>query len=106
MGNSDLQQYLSISPVIPVVVLECINDAVPLAEALARGGINIIEITLRTECALEAISIIRGKFPDMVVGAGTVTNVNLIQKSVNAGAHFLVSPGVTKPLLDGAHYHS
>ena len=106
MGNSDLLQYLSISPVIPVVVLNEADSALPLAEALVSGGVNIIEITLRTECALQGISNIRESLPDMIVGAGTVTNVNSIQKAAKAGAHFLVSPGVTKPLLDGAHYHS
>ncbi|TQV88932.1 bifunctional 4-hydroxy-2-oxoglutarate aldolase/2-dehydro-3-deoxy-phosphogluconate aldolase [Aliikangiella coralliicola] len=106
MNLDELENYLSLSAVIPVIVIEDAENAVPLAAALIEGGISIIEITLRSDCALNAIEQIRKNIPNMCVGAGTVNNVDAIEKSVAAGAQFLVCPGVTKPLLDAAKYHS
>ena len=103
--SSIIQKYLTMSPVIPVIVLHNIEDALPLAKALVKGNINIVEITLRTRPALDAISAIRQTIPEMIVGAGTVNSVDLIQKSVEAGSQLLVCPGVTKPLLDAAQYY-
>ncbi len=105
MNNSKLEAFLSISPVIPVVVIDEVSDALPLAEALLEGGIGIIEITLRTSAALDSIKIISDELPEICVGAGTVNSVNAIQSAANAGAKFLVSPGATKTLLDAARYH-
>ena len=105
MNNKKLEEFLAISPVVPVVVIDDAEDALPLAKALLEGGIRIIEITLRTSAALDAIKIIANELPEICVGAGTVNSVNAIQNAANAGAKFLVSPGATKTLLDSAHYH-
>jgi 2-dehydro-3-deoxyphosphogluconate aldolase/(4S)-4-hydroxy-2-oxoglutarate aldolase len=91
---------LKLAPVIPVVVLDEPADAMPLAQALLAGGVAIIEITLRTPRALDAIRIITDNVPDAVVGAGTVTTPGLVRQAVEAGAQFLVSPGTTDRLLD------
>ncbi len=91
---------LKLAPVIPVVVLDEPADAMPLAQALLAGGVPIIEITLRTPRALDAIRIITDNVPDAVVGAGTVTTPGLVRQAVEAGAQFLVSPGTTDRLLD------
>jgi 2-dehydro-3-deoxyphosphogluconate aldolase / (4S)-4-hydroxy-2-oxoglutarate aldolase len=90
---------LDIAPVIPVIIVDQPADAVPLAQALLAGGIPIMEITLRTAGALEAIRRISGELPDAVVGAGTVTTPGLVRQAVEAGAQFLVSPGATNRLL-------
>lgn len=97
MLSSDI---VSIAPVIPVVVLEDPDAAVPLARALADGGIGVIELTLRTPQALAAIHLIAAEVPDVVVGAGTVLTGEDVAASVSAGAQFLVSPG-TSPQLWG-----
>jgi 2-dehydro-3-deoxyphosphogluconate aldolase/(4S)-4-hydroxy-2-oxoglutarate aldolase len=91
---------LSLAPVIPVVVLDEPADAMPLAQALLAGGVRIIEVTLRTPKALDAIRVIADNVPDAVVGAGTVTTPDLARQAVAAGAQFLVSPGTTDRLLD------
>ncbi|MGC9666017.1 bifunctional 4-hydroxy-2-oxoglutarate aldolase/2-dehydro-3-deoxy-phosphogluconate aldolase [Planosporangium sp. 12N6] len=91
---------LDLSPVIPVVVLDDADRAVPLAKALLAGGIPIIEVTLRTPAALAAIEAVAAHVPDMVVGAGTITSPAHVDKAVAAGARFLVSPGTTDALLD------
>jgi 2-dehydro-3-deoxyphosphogluconate aldolase / (4S)-4-hydroxy-2-oxoglutarate aldolase len=91
---------LSAVPVIPVVVLDDPARAVPLAQALLAGGVSVVEITLRTPAALDAIRAIAGNVPDMVVGAGTVATPGQVRQAVAAGAHFLVSPGTTGQLLD------
>jgi len=91
---------LDIAPVIPVVVLDDAAHALPLAQALLAGGIPVIEITLRTPAALDAIAAISNNLPDAVVGAGTVTTPRLARQAVDAGAQFLVSPGTTSQLLD------
>ncbi|WP_034447773.1 bifunctional 4-hydroxy-2-oxoglutarate aldolase/2-dehydro-3-deoxy-phosphogluconate aldolase [Butyrivibrio sp. AE2032] len=80
--------------IVPVVVLERVKDAVPLANALLRGGIDLMEITFRTECAAECISVISKEVPGMIVGAGTVLNVEQAKLAVESGARFIVSPGL------------
>jgi 2-dehydro-3-deoxyphosphogluconate aldolase/(4S)-4-hydroxy-2-oxoglutarate aldolase len=91
---------LSLAPVIPVIVLEDADDAVPLARALVAGGLPAIEVTLRTAAAMEAIERIAAEVPDAVVGAGTVVGAAQGDAAVAAGARFLVSPGATPSLLD------
>ena len=81
--------------VIPVVVIKDVNETVPTLKALKDGGINCAEITFRTACAAEAISLAVKEFPDMNVGAGTVINLEQAIKAVDAGAKFLVSPGLS-----------
>ncbi|MGW6137082.1 bifunctional 4-hydroxy-2-oxoglutarate aldolase/2-dehydro-3-deoxy-phosphogluconate aldolase [Streptomyces sp. NPDC055144] len=91
---------LDLAPVVPVVVVEDVADAVPLARALVAGGLRAIEVTLRTPAALDAIRAIADEVPDAVVGAGTVISPQNVADSVAAGARFLVSPGWTDTLLD------
>lgn len=88
--------------VMPVVVIENAKDAVPLANALLDGGLNAIEVTLRTEAAIEAVSAIRSDVPDMVVGTGTVLSPSDLSRSAKAGAVFAVSPGLTPALITAA----
>ncbi len=95
-------EVLQISPIIPVVVIENIKDAVPLAQSLIEGGIPIIEVTLRSSCALEAIELIAKNVPKMRVGAGTILNPTQLEQAQNRGAEFLISPGLTIKLLEHA----
>lgn len=88
------------SPVVPVMVIKDINDAVPMAKALLAGGIRVFEITLRTDVALEAIKVISEAVPEAIVGAGTVINVEQYDAVVAAGAKFAISPGATEKLLE------
>jgi 2-dehydro-3-deoxyphosphogluconate aldolase/(4S)-4-hydroxy-2-oxoglutarate aldolase len=89
------------SPVIPVLTIERTADAVPLARALADGGLKVIEVTLRTKVAIEAVRAIAAEVPDCVLGVGTVVKPADIAAAVGAGAKFLVSPG-TPPELAAA----
>ncbi|GAA9247875.1 bifunctional 4-hydroxy-2-oxoglutarate aldolase/2-dehydro-3-deoxy-phosphogluconate aldolase [Helicobacter pylori] len=95
-------EILQISPIIPVVVVENIKDAVPLAQSLIEGGIHIIEVTLRSSCALEAIELIAKNVPKMRVGAGTILDPTQLEQAQNRGAEFLISPGLTIKLLEYA----
>ncbi len=95
-------EVLQISPIVPVVVVENIKDAVPLAQSLIEGGIQIIEVTLRSSCALEAIELIAKNVPKMRVGAGTILNPAQLEQAQNRGAEFLISPGLTIKLLEYA----
>jgi 2-dehydro-3-deoxyphosphogluconate aldolase/(4S)-4-hydroxy-2-oxoglutarate aldolase len=91
-----------LSPVMPVVVIADVTDAVPTAEALLAGGVRVIELTLRTPVALEAIERVAAEVPGIVVGAGTVTSPDQAKQAADAGAAFLVTPGCTDRLLDAA----
>lgn len=91
---------LSRVPVIPVLTVETARDAVPLARALAAGGLNVIEVTLRTKAALDAIEMIAAALPNVVVGAGTVMKADDVTAAVKAGARYLVSPGTPSVLAD------
>ena len=90
---------LSLVPVVPVVVLDDLDHAVPVARALVAGGLPVIELTLRTPVALDAIAAIAAEVPEILVGAGTITSPELVSLAVKAGAQFLVSPGTTPGLL-------
>jgi 2-dehydro-3-deoxyphosphogluconate aldolase/(4S)-4-hydroxy-2-oxoglutarate aldolase len=92
---------LELAPVIPVVVVEDADQAVPLARALHRGGLGVLELTLRTPAGLAAIERVAAEVPDVVVGAGTVTTPDQAERAAKAGAAFLVTPGCTDRLLDG-----
>ncbi len=87
-------EKVSKTGIIPVVVLNKVEDAVPLADALLKGGIDFMEITFRTECAADCISEISRKVPEMNVGAGTVLNLSQARLAVERGAGFIVSPGL------------
>jgi len=89
-------------PVIPVLKIERLADAVPLAQALARGGLPAIEITLRTPDALDAVRLVAAEVPEAVIGAGTILSAKDFQQAADAGAKFIVSPGTTQELLDAA----
>ncbi|GAA9914658.1 bifunctional 4-hydroxy-2-oxoglutarate aldolase/2-dehydro-3-deoxy-phosphogluconate aldolase [Helicobacter pylori] len=95
-------EVLQISPIVPVVVIEDIKDAVPLVQSLVEGGIHIIEVTLRSSCALEAIELIAKNVPKMRVGVGTILNPTQLEQAQNRGAEFLISPGLTIKLLEYA----
>ncbi len=94
------QDVLDLSPVIPVVVIDDVADAVPLAQALLRGGVPVIEITLRTDAALGAIRAVTAEVEGMVVGAGTVLTSDHAAAVASAGAQFIVTPGSPPRLLD------
>lgn len=93
---------LTISPVVPVVVIRDAEQAVPLARALVRGGVAVIEITLRTEAGLSAIERVAAEVPEIVVGAGTVTTPKEAAEVTRAGAQFIVLPGSPERLLSAA----
>ena len=88
--------------VIPVMVIHDVAAAVPLARALAAGGLAVLEITLRTEVALAAIAAIAEALPEVIVGSGTVLGRDQLQASLDHGCQFAVSPGATPALLDAA----
>lgn len=79
--------------IVPVVVIKKLDDTISTLEALSKGGINVAEITFRTDCAKDAIALGRDKFPNMLIGAGTILNVTQAKEAVEAGAMFIVSPG-------------
>ena len=97
-----LLSLLDGQPVIPVLKIDNVEDAVPLARALARGGLKVIEITLRTESALESIRRAAAEVPEAVVGAGTILDGAQFDQAAKAGSRFIVSPGVTQGLLSAA----
>lgn len=97
---ADATSVLHVSPVIPVVTIEDPQHAVPVARALADGGVRIIELTLRTASALESLKRIANEVPEILVGAGTILTPGQADAAVAAGAQFVVSPGVTPALLD------
>lgn len=86
-------------PLIPVIVIDNIDHAVPMAKALVAGGVHLLEVTLRTEAGLAAIQQISEQVPEAIVGAGTVCNANEYQQAIDAGAQFIVSPGLTTELI-------
>ena len=86
--------------VVPVVVLEDAKDAIPLAEALTEGGLPCAEVTFRTEAAEESIRQMSEKYPEMLVGAGTVLTIEQVNRAVAAGAKFIVSPGFDPEIVD------
>ncbi|WP_432082457.1 bifunctional 4-hydroxy-2-oxoglutarate aldolase/2-dehydro-3-deoxy-phosphogluconate aldolase [Streptomyces sp. WAC 04229] len=100
LPSSPATSVLDLAPVVPVVVVDDLADAVPLARALVAGGLPAIEVTLRTPVAVDAIRAIADEVPGAVVGAGTVITPDQVGEVVAAGARFLVSPGWTDVLLD------
>ncbi|OHU87674.1 MULTISPECIES: bifunctional 4-hydroxy-2-oxoglutarate aldolase/2-dehydro-3-deoxy-phosphogluconate aldolase [Pseudoalteromonas] len=94
-----IEKILSSAPVVPVVVIDNLEDAAPLAQALYNGGLKALEITLRTPVAAQAVKIMKETVPDAYVGTGTVVDRATFEASVAAGADFMVSPGVNDELL-------
>jgi 2-dehydro-3-deoxyphosphogluconate aldolase/(4S)-4-hydroxy-2-oxoglutarate aldolase len=97
-----LLRILESQPVIPVLSINRLADVVPLAQALARGGLPAIEITLRTPVALDAIRLASDEVPEAIIGAGTILNGRHFAQAEEAGARFIVSPGTTQELIDAA----
>ncbi len=100
--TSDIAAILADGPVVPVIVIEDLAHAVPLAQALVAGGVRVLEVTLRTEAGLESIRRMREAVPDAIVGAGTVLTGAQLEAVAAVGAAFAVSPGATSALLDAA----
>ncbi|HUW54396.1 MAG TPA: bifunctional 4-hydroxy-2-oxoglutarate aldolase/2-dehydro-3-deoxy-phosphogluconate aldolase [Rhodanobacter sp.] len=100
--QQQIEATMRLAPVIPVVVIDDVKAAVPMARALVAGGIRAIEVTLRTPAALEAIRAIAAEVQDATVGVGTVLTADDLAAALRAGARFAVSPGVSPRLLDAA----
>lgn len=98
--DTAVKAVLARTPVVPVITIEREADALPLAEALITGGIPVLEITLRTPAGLPAIEAVKKAFPEASVGAGTVINEAGLVNAKNAGADFIVSPGLTADFLN------
>lgn len=94
---ADIDAIMAAAPVIPVLVVERVEDAVPIAEALVAGGLPVLEVTLRTPAALDSIRAMR-QVPGAIVGAGTVLNPEQLDQAIEAGSEFVVSPGLTERL--------
>lgn len=97
-----IKEVMTTSPVMPVMVINKLEHAVPLARALVAGGLKVLEITLRTPVALDAIRLIKAEVAGAIVGAGTIINTATLDQALQAGAEFIVSPGVTDSLLSAA----
>lgn len=100
------EEIFSQGPVVPVLVIKDVAHAVPLAKALIAGGIRVLEVTLRTDAALEVIAKIAKEVPEAIIGAGTVTNREQLQQVIDAGAKFAISPGLTSDLLKAGNESS
>ncbi len=98
----NIREVLRLAPVMPVLTIHEVGLAAPLARALVRGGLRVLEITLRTDCALEAIDAIRAAIPEAIVGAGTLTRPQDFPAAATAGAQFGVTPGLTPELAAAA----
>lgn len=96
-----IEEIMKTASVIPILEVPSIEKAAPLAQALAAGGLRVVELTLRTPCALDAISAMQDAAPGLIVGMGTIRTADNITESVDAGAAFLVSPGASPLLLKG-----
>jgi 2-dehydro-3-deoxyphosphogluconate aldolase / (4S)-4-hydroxy-2-oxoglutarate aldolase len=94
---TDIATIMRTAPVIPVIVIDDLAHAVPLAEALVAGGLPVLEVTLRTPAAIAAIRAMK-RVPGAIVGAGTVTNPGQLAQALDAGSEFIVAPGLTEPL--------
>ena len=97
-----MKTILTSTRVIPVMVIDHLDDAIPIAKALIDGGLNVLEITLRTPVALDAIKQIKKAFPSAIIGSGTVVDEKTLEQSMNANVDFLVSPGTHAKLIDCA----
>jgi len=96
------ETVLKTGPVVPVIVVNDLKHAVPMAKALVAGGVRVLEVTLRTPVAMEALRAIIKEVPEAIVGAGTVLNTQQLHEVTEAGAQFVISPGITESLLKAA----
>lgn len=102
MAKNDVFAALGNNPVIPVLVVEDVEHAVPMAKALVAGGLTALEVTLRTACAMDVIERIANEVPEAIIGVGTVTRAEQFAQVQKAGAKFVVSPGCTETLAHAA----
>ena len=86
--------------VVPVIVINEVDNAIPLSEALIEGGLPVAEVTFRTKAARESIELIAKKFPDMLIGAGTVLTIEQVKSAVDSGAKYIVSPGLNPKVVE------
>lgn len=100
--SKTIEQLLTRSPVLPVLVIDELDHAVPLARALLAGGIGVLEVTLRTPVALAAVEAIANEVPEAIVGVGTLSRVEQFDQVRDAGAQFAVSPGLTPALIEAS----
>src|SRR6476620_4102226 len=96
------ESLLSKCPIVPVIVIQDVKQAIPLGEALLAGGITVAEITLRTSAGIDAIAVLTEKLPELHVGAGSVLVVDRVDQVVEAGAKFVVSPGLSVEVITRA----
>ena len=99
---SSVMDLIKEKRIVPVVKIDRVEDALPLAKALIDGGLPVAEITFRTDAAEESIRVIRENYPQMLCGAGTVVNIDQAERAVAAGAAFIVSPGFNKDVVEYA----
>jgi 2-dehydro-3-deoxyphosphogluconate aldolase/(4S)-4-hydroxy-2-oxoglutarate aldolase len=97
-------ELMRVGPVIPVIVIDRLAQAVPLARALVEGGVRVLEVTLRTSAGLEAIAAIARELPEAIVGVGTITQPQEFASAAKAGARFAVTPGLTPALIEAARH--
>jgi len=97
------KEIFAMGPIVPVLVIKNVEDALPIARALLAAGVKVLEVTLRTPAALDVIKIIADELPEACIGAGTVTNREMLQRCQDAGAKFAISPGLTKDLLQAGN---
>lgn len=102
MSQTDFVTQIAEKKIVPVVKLDRASDAKPLGDALCAGGLGVAEVTFRTDAAEESIKIMKREFPEMIVGAGTVVNIEQAKRALDAGASFLVSPGFSRPVVEFA----
>ena len=102
MNALTISEVMRVGPVIPVIVIEHLAQAVPLARALIAGGVRVLEVTLRTPVALTAVRAIVDEVPEAIVGVGTLTRPEDMTEALEAGARFGVSPGLTPSLIEAA----
>lgn len=100
MMNEKLDLLFNRCPVIPVAVIRSLDEALPMLNALQKGGVTAVEITFRTSCAADAIRLASKQFPDMIIGAGTILNRAQAEEALEAGASFLVSPGLSTEVAE------
>ena len=102
--TTNFQELASIGkPIVPVIALPTLDCALPLADTLSNCGFKVLEITLRTDCGLDAIKLLRDSRPDLVIGAGTVKNSQQLAQVLAAGAQFVVSPGTDGTMIEQAN---
>ncbi len=105
MDNEKLLDRIKNMKIVPVAVLNSVEETIPKMQALVNGGLPCAEITFRTPCAAEAIALAVKTFPDMLIGAGTVINAEQCEKAIAAGSQFIVSPGFSEEVADCCKKH-